>query len=150
MGEQAFDENLHIFNHEKQRPLPEFVDRPYRKVPRSLDLSNHLTYTYAVRALPDGAGIAWILVAAGLPAVIISPWAGPWIDGLDQRRLLIEGNLLLAGVTMILFFTVYHGQHAILALILIVLLGAGNVFPGISDTALTAQMVSREHLPLMD
>ena len=59
--------------------------------------------TYVVRTLPHGTGIAWILLASGLPAVIISPWAGPIIDGIDQRQLLIGGNFILAAVTLGLF-----------------------------------------------
>ncbi len=103
--------------------------------------------TYAVRTLPHGTGIAWILLASGLPAVIISPWAGPIIDGIDQRRLLIGGNFILAAVTLGLFALAQVGHDIFLVFFTVVLLSVGNVFPGIAGTTFTTRIVSREDLP---
>jgi MFS family permease len=105
--------------------------------------------TYAVRTLPQGVGIAWILLASGLPAVILAPWTGPLIDRFDKRLLLIMVNLSLATLTLILFAIVHLRHVVVLDFIMIALLSSGSAFTNPARTALTTQLVSREHLPNM-
>lgn len=103
--------------------------------------------TYAVHTLPHGVGIAWILLASGVPAVIMSPWMGPWIDRVNKRLMVIGGNLLLSAIAFTLFGIVYFGHSIFLVFALIILLSAGGGFPRVAGQSLTTQIVSRDQLP---
>jgi MFS family permease len=102
--------------------------------------------TYAVQVLPHGIGIAWILLASGLPGVVLSPWVGPWIDYLGARRVLVVINSLLAGLTVVLVFVVGVLHDTPVAIVIISLLGIGGAFTGPARRALTTQIVTKTDL----
>ncbi len=103
---------------------------------------------YAVRILPHGVGIAWILLASDLPGRHDFSLDRACDRGFGQAPdIFIRGNLLLAVPAVILFALVDLGHDVILVFVMIVLLSLSGVFPYLGASLLTTEMVSREHLP---
>jgi MFS family permease len=101
---------------------------------------------YFVNVLNDNTGLVLMLLAGALPMFIVGPLAGPLIDRLDKRWLMIGSDvasaIITAGIAMAVKFN--GGTAWISALVF--LLGAAQVFFGPAARSLIPRLVGESRL----
>lgn len=98
-----------------------------------------------VQLTGSGMHVAFVLLSASLPSLLMAPWAGSVADKYD-RRLVMMGMDLLRAVLVLGFLFVNSLQLVWLAYVLVVLGVVANSFFSPCANAAVPNLVKKEHL----
>ncbi len=97
--------------------------------------------------IPNGAAqmTSWLYVAFTIPAILLSPLAGVYVDRFSNRNVLVFSNLVRGIFVSLLTFSIV-GEHPMLAYTLAFFISIGAQFFGPAETASIPRLVAHEDL----
>jgi MFS family permease len=104
-------------------------------------------YTAADGLLGTSQAIAWVIVAKSLPVLLVSPLAGPLVDRMPARTLMIASDLIRAGLALSLLLALHLESVVLLYALTVLSMACSGVFLP-AKTAAVPRLVERDQIGL--